>query len=152
MTFDETIDQGTGADGLTFTFANPALGAVPTSLGGPGGSLGYSGIPGVAVTFDTYQNGPDPSANFMGIATGAQGDILTYLATNTTIPTLLNATRRVVVTLQRRRAAGHARRDPGVQPGRHAAAVRPDRVDRGHRRVHGPPHDLQGHLRLTAPN
>jgi hypothetical protein len=98
VTFDETIDQGNGADGLTFTFADPALGALPTSLGGTGGSLGYSGIPGVAVTFDTYQNGSDPSANFMGIATGAAGDNLNYLATNTTIPTLRNATRRVVIT------------------------------------------------------
>ena len=70
VTFDETINQGTGADGLTFTFANPVLGALPTSLGLPGGGLGYAGIPGVAVTFDTYQNGTDPSANFMGIANG----------------------------------------------------------------------------------
>jgi hypothetical protein len=98
VAFDETIDQGNGADGLTFTFADPGAGATPTSLGGNGGSLGYSGIPGVAVTFDTYQNGNDPSANFMGIATGGNGDTLSYAATNATVPALHNATRHVVIS------------------------------------------------------
>ena len=33
VAFDATIDQGTGADGMTFTFGDPAAGANPTSLG-----------------------------------------------------------------------------------------------------------------------
>lgn len=97
VAFDATIDQGTGADGMTFTFADPSAGATPTSLGGDGGSLGYSGIPGVAVTLDTYQNGTDPSSNFVGIANSASGNYFNYAATSTAIPTLRNATRRVVI-------------------------------------------------------
>jgi len=98
VTFDETIDQGDGADGLTFTFADPVAGAVPTSLGTTGGGLGYSGIPGVAVAFDTYQNGADPSNNFVGIATSANGDNISYAATSTAIGPLRGNTRRVIIT------------------------------------------------------
>jgi hypothetical protein len=95
--FDATIDQGDGADGMTFTFGNPSAGAAPTSIGSAGGGLGYSGIPGVTVTLDTHQNGSDPNGNFVGIATSASGDTFNYAATNTTIPLLDNSTRRVVL-------------------------------------------------------
>jgi hypothetical protein len=94
--FDLTIDQGTGADGATFAVL-PAS-SVPTGVGLKGGGLGWSGLGGFAVTFDTYQNGTDPSANFVGVATSANGDVITYAATNTTVPPLKNATRHVVVT------------------------------------------------------
>jgi hypothetical protein len=97
VAFDETIDQGNGADGMTFTFADPAAGATASSLGADGGGLGYSGIPGVAVTFDTFQNGTDPSSNFVGIATSAIGDNLNYAGTNTTVPALRNTTHHIVV-------------------------------------------------------
>jgi hypothetical protein len=97
ISFDARIDQGTGADGMTLTFADPLAGATPTSLGTPGGGLGYSGIPGVAISFDTFRNGGDPSDNFVGIATTAFGDSLVFLATNSSIPPLQNATRRVVI-------------------------------------------------------
>jgi hypothetical protein len=97
VAFDATIDQGTGADGLTFVFADPAAGATATSLGAAGGGLGYSGIPGVAVTLDTYRGGSDPSANFVSIATAASGDNFTYAATSSAIPILQNSTRRVVL-------------------------------------------------------
>jgi len=97
VAFDATIDQGDGADGMTFTFGNPALGATATSIGSTGGGLGYAGIPGVAVTLDTHQNPGDPGGNFVGIATSATGDSLNYVATNTAVPILENSTRRVVI-------------------------------------------------------
>jgi hypothetical protein len=96
VSFDVTIDQGSGADGMTFTFADPAA-AGPTALGPSGGGLGYSGIPGAAVTFDTYQNGLDPSSNFIGIATSGLGDDISYASTATSIPALRNTTRHVVL-------------------------------------------------------
>ena len=100
--FDITIDQGTGADGASFILGNPTAGAKPTSVGGSGGALGAAGIPGVAVTFDTYDNGTaDPSGNFIGVARTGSG--LAYDKTATTIPTLRNATHHVTVVV----SAGH---------------------------------------------
>ncbi|MFJ3904929.1 choice-of-anchor D domain-containing protein [Streptomyces sp. NPDC090025] len=87
-TFTTVIGGGTGADGLSFALLDPAR-TTPAALGAGGGGLGYSGLPGVAVTFDTYDNGAkDPSANFLGIATGGTADALTYAATTTNIPQL----------------------------------------------------------------
>jgi PKD repeat protein len=94
--FDITIDQGNGADGAAFVLGNPAAGAQPTMVGGSGGALGAAGIPGVAVTFDTFQNGTDPSNNFIGIAVSGGG--LTYSGrTSTAIPTLRNSTQTIDV-------------------------------------------------------
>jgi glucose/arabinose dehydrogenase len=105
-TFDITIGQGTGADGAAFVIGNVAGGARPTSLGVVGGGLGFSGIPGVAVTFDTYKNGSDPSANFIGVATGGSGDVLAYATTATTgVPALRSTTHHVDVLV----SSGHLR-------------------------------------------
>lgn len=97
--FDASIGGGSGADGLTLTFADPSRGAAPTSLGAVGGGLGFSGIPGVAVALDTYRNAVNPSANFVGITDGpgTQADYLHWTATTTTIPELRTATRHVKV-------------------------------------------------------
>ena len=59
-------------------------------LGTYGGGLGFSGNSGIAVALDTYQNSQNPSANFVGVATGAgpQSDTLTWGATSTNVPTL----------------------------------------------------------------
>jgi hypothetical protein len=99
--FDLTIDQGNGADGATFILGDPAAGARPTSVGGTAGSLGASGIPGVAVTFDTFKNTTDISANFIGVAKTGNG--LVYNATATNIPTLRNSTHHVDIVV----SAGH---------------------------------------------
>jgi hypothetical protein len=101
INFDETIDAGSGADGLTLTLANPSAGATASSLGAAGGGLGFSGIPGVAVALDTYKNSVNPSANFVGITDGpaTKADLLHWLATSTNIGALRNATHHVTVTV-----------------------------------------------------
>jgi hypothetical protein len=58
-----------------------------------GGALGAAGIPGVAVTFDTFQNTSDPSNNFIGVAVTGGG--LAYNQTSTAIPTLRNTTQTI---------------------------------------------------------
>jgi hypothetical protein len=92
---------GGNGDGITFTMLDPALnpnGAA--SLGTSGGGLGYSGLHGVAVTLDTFKNVPnDPSSNFTAIATSGSNDVLTYAATNSSIPSLLSGPHTVDVTV-----------------------------------------------------
>jgi len=88
--FDITLGDGEGADGMTFTLLDAGV-ASPFALGGGGGGLGFSGVTGVAIAFDTYKNGTDPSNNFVGITTGpgATGpDNLVWQATSTTIAAL----------------------------------------------------------------
>ena len=99
-TFDALLENGTGADGLTFALLNAASG--PPVVGKYGGGLGYAGNHGVAVALDTYKNSQNPSANFVGVATGAgpQPDTLTWGATSTNVPTLHDSSSpiHVVVT------------------------------------------------------
>ncbi|MEU6142957.1 choice-of-anchor D domain-containing protein [Streptomyces sp. NPDC047081] len=96
--FTTVVGGGTGADGLTFSLIDPAR-ATPTALGAKGGGLGWTGVPGVAVTFDTYKNGTDPSANFVGIATAGTGTSLTYASTTTGVPNLRAGPHTVVVSV-----------------------------------------------------
>jgi hypothetical protein len=102
-TFTVQIGGGTGADGLAFMLLDPARNA-PTSLGDPGGGLGYEGLAGVAVTFITYAHDGYPSSNFVGIATGGSGGTLTFAATSTAIGQLRSGTHSVEVTTS---SAGH---------------------------------------------
>ena len=96
--FTTVIGGGTGADGLTFALLDPAK-TTPSALGANGGGLGWSGKPGVAVTFDTYRNGSDPSSNFVGIATSGSGSTLTYAATTTAVPPLRSGPHAVAVSI-----------------------------------------------------
>ena len=97
VAFDADIGGGTGANGMTLTFASPTS---TSFLGQAGGSLGYSGISGVAVGLANFQQGADPSANFVGIADGGPvSGIPNWVATNTGIPTLQGATTHVLVTI-----------------------------------------------------
>ncbi|MFJ8440406.1 choice-of-anchor D domain-containing protein [Kitasatospora griseola] len=94
--FTAVIGGGSGADGLAFVLLDAAH-ETPHSLGEGGGGLGYSGLHGLAVTLDTSQNANDPSANFVGLATGGNGDALTYAATATNIGDLRTGTHTVDV-------------------------------------------------------
>ncbi len=96
--FEQTINGGSGADGQTVTFADASK-AAPTALGEQGGGLGFAGISGIAVGFDTYKNSANPSSNFVGISNGAgtSAGTLNWLATSTTIPALRTATRHIKV-------------------------------------------------------
>jgi hypothetical protein len=99
-TFTETIDQGTGANGMAFVLADASQ-TGPTALGGDGGSLGFMGIPGVAVALDTYQGAGDPSGNFVGLTDGRDPSTggLHWIATSTAIPPLRNSTHSVTVAV-----------------------------------------------------
>jgi hypothetical protein len=94
--FTVQIGGGNGADGLSFMLLDP-LSASPTSIGVGGGGLGFSGLPGVAVTFVTYAQTGDPSNNFVGISTGGNGRAQVYAATSTNIGNLRSGTHAVEV-------------------------------------------------------
>jgi hypothetical protein len=98
--FDQTINSGTGADGQTVAFAD-ATKATPASLGYRGGGLGFSGIPGIAVAFDTYKNSVNPSSNFVGVTDGpgSSADLMHWLFTASPAASLRSATRHVKVEL-----------------------------------------------------
>ena len=97
--FEQTIGSGSGgADGQTLTFAD-ATKAGPTALGEDGGGLGFAGISGIAVAFDTFKNSVNPSNNFVGISDGAgtTAGTLHWLSTSTAIPALRTGTHKVKV-------------------------------------------------------
>jgi Abnormal spindle-like microcephaly-assoc'd, ASPM-SPD-2-Hydin/Flagellar-associated PapD-like len=97
VSFTETITGGTGADGMTMTLASPTS---PSFLGHDGGGLGYVGGPtGTSVVFRTFKGPIDPSNNFVAIADGDNMSWPNYLATNTTVPKLRNATHHMVVSI-----------------------------------------------------
>ncbi len=96
--FDAFIGPGSGADGMTFALADASV-AHPTALGVNGGGEGFSGITGIAVSLDTWQNSADPSSNFVGIATtNSPMQSLNYVSTNSSIPSLRNTVHHFVVT------------------------------------------------------
>ena len=98
VSFDAAIGGGTGANGMTLTFANPDS---PTFLGQGGGSLGYSGITGVAVGLSNFMQGTEPSGNFVGIADGGPVDgAPAWVATNSSIPALQGATTHVEISIK----------------------------------------------------
>ncbi|MFF5013351.1 choice-of-anchor D domain-containing protein [Streptomyces sp. NPDC001165] len=100
--FTATIGGGTGADGLALLLLDASK-ATAKSLGADGGGLGYAGLPGIAVTLDTYPNGGEPSNNFVGVATGGT-TLPSYTATSTAVPNLRSGTHAIDVTVS---GAGH---------------------------------------------
>ncbi|MBM3235043.1 hypothetical protein FJZ31_01965 [Candidatus Poribacteria bacterium] len=68
--FDFGMGKGTGADGLTFAVLDSAV-SDPTSLGGLGIDLGYGGLSGFAIEFDTWDNEviDNYSENHVGVDT-----------------------------------------------------------------------------------
>jgi len=96
--FDQTINSGTGADGQTLAFADAAK-ATTTALGARGGGLGFLGIPGIAVAFDTYKGTGAPSSNFVAITDGPvlKTSRLHWIVTASPAANLRSATRHIKV-------------------------------------------------------
>lgn len=101
VSFEIAMSGGTGADGETVALvpylspSDPVLSSeVSTATGG--GSIGFEGLTGVAVSFDTYQDScGDPSSNFVAIVWGTssscdgEGDLkYSGFPDSTSIPTL----------------------------------------------------------------
>jgi hypothetical protein len=78
--FRASVGGGSGADGLALALADGTV-SPATALGGGGGGLGWAGTSGIAVALDTYRNGGDPATPFVGVATGAGPQGLTWVAT-----------------------------------------------------------------------
>jgi hypothetical protein len=93
--FTAVMEGGSGADGLTLAFLDPAS-AATTDVGGTGGLLGFAGVAGAAVALDTWPNLNDPSDNFVGVAqgtktTGYNEEGPLWLATTTEVPRLIGS-------------------------------------------------------------
>jgi predicted lipoprotein with Yx(FWY)xxD motif len=96
--FNQQIGGGTGAEGMTFALLSPATARTAHGSGGPG--LGYAGLSGVAVVFDTHHVTGYPSSNFAGIATGASSTgVLTLTSAVNEIGQLRAGTHNVEVTV-----------------------------------------------------
>jgi hypothetical protein len=100
VSFLETINSGTGGNGLTMTLAN-ANKAGPTALGGAGSLLGYGGIKGVAVGLTTWGTTTNPSFNSIGVVTGVDADgNLAWAIDSSSIPSLRSSPNLVTVTVR----------------------------------------------------
>jgi hypothetical protein len=95
--FTAQLNGGSGADGMTFGLLDASK-ATPSSVGGSGGQLGFGGLPGVAVTLDTFKDAGYPSANFVGLATSTAGGSLSFVRTSTNVPNLRTGTHTIGVT------------------------------------------------------
>jgi hypothetical protein len=93
--FTASIGSG-GGNGMALVLLDAAK-AGAGSLGTAGSGLGYAGLPGIAITLNTYQSIGYPSNNFVGIATGGTGP-LTYAATHN-LATSLHGSTNVGVTI-----------------------------------------------------
>lgn len=83
--FDASIFGGHGGDGMTFALLDPSS---PGRVGGAGGGLGFSGLDGTAVVFDTFDNASGQLRGTIGIADAAAGTTFSYLASNTSVGNL----------------------------------------------------------------
>jgi RHS repeat-associated protein len=102
VTFDVNMSGGSGADGVTVDLLD-ATADGPTSVGSNGGGLGFGGLSGIGVGFDTYDDGctGDVSSNFVGVTDGSTcgGAVLNYHLGSSNLSTELHgATTPVTVT------------------------------------------------------
>ena len=83
--FDFYIGNGSGADGLTFAWVHSP------GLGSAGGYLGFEGLSGYMVEFDTYDNGGWEPSGFGENHIAVSNTVTSYLAANTiTVPEMEN--------------------------------------------------------------
>ncbi|MDP2898087.1 MAG: hypothetical protein Q8Q12_16250, partial [bacterium] len=81
VSFDIWIGDGSGADGMTFAWVEG-----PELLGGGGGSLGFYGLNGYGIKFDTYSGGDTEPENYVAIVEASQSSSSTGFAYDDTIP------------------------------------------------------------------
>jgi hypothetical protein len=99
-TFTARLNGGNGGDGMTFSLLSPT--SATTARGAGSGELGFGGLSGVSVVLGTRKDAGDPSANFVGIATGASQGHLVFAATSTKVPNLRSGTPVINVTVSGR--------------------------------------------------
>jgi hypothetical protein len=98
-TFVAQLSGGTGGEGMTLALLGP--GAKVTSVGANGQGFGFAGLPGLAVVLGTAGQVPGaPSANFVGISTGATSGVLNFAATAALPGSLRSGTHVVTVFLR----------------------------------------------------
>jgi hypothetical protein len=95
--FTARLSGGNGGDGMTFSLLNPA--SATTARGAGAGQLGVGGLSGVSVVLGTRKDAGDPSANFVGIATGSSHGHLVFAATSTRVPNLRRGTHVIIVAV-----------------------------------------------------
>ncbi len=91
--FDMRIAGGSGpGEGATLALVRPDAAGQPEGgrVGGAGPLLGFGGLGGVAVAFDTKQDAGDPSGNFIGLTDGASAGKLRWVATSSLSAALRN--------------------------------------------------------------
>jgi hypothetical protein len=83
-----------GADGLSFVMLDESD---PTLVGDDGDGLGYGGLSGYAVAFDSYYNFGDPSGNHVAIVETYNNNILN---SSTSVPSLAQGQHTAEVTFE----------------------------------------------------
>jgi hypothetical protein len=95
--FQVELTGGSGGEGMTFVLAD-ATKVSPTAIGAGSAGLGYAGLPGIAVAFDTVQQPGEPQVPLVGVPVGGSSTKLQYAAA-TSIPGLRSGWHTVTVTL-----------------------------------------------------
>lgn len=104
-TFTAKFGPGTGGDGIALSLLDPAHNG-PTALGGPGGSLGVAGQPGVVVALATGWNSALHMQNFVGVGYSTTGSsVIGYRSAVKLSTSLRQGTHQVDVQV----AGGHVR-------------------------------------------
>jgi len=96
VSFVEKSNGGTGANGLTLTFADASK-VKPTALGSGGPMLGFGRIPGVAVALQTAPSSTNSATNAVGLVAGVSGSGLDWISTDSAIPMLRSGTHLITV-------------------------------------------------------
>ncbi|WP_377267590.1 choice-of-anchor D domain-containing protein [Peterkaempfera sp. SMS 1(5)a] len=104
-TFTAQFGPGVGGDGMALSLLDPTRNA-PSALGGPGGSLGVAGRPGVVVALATGWNSTLRMQNFVGVGYSTPGSaVIDYRSAVRLSTSLRQGTHQVDVEV----AGGHVR-------------------------------------------
>jgi hypothetical protein len=102
--FSVFLGGGTGGEGMAFVMADASTNT-PTSLGAGGAGLGYGGLDGLAIAFDTVHQNGEPAAPVIGLVGGGASSNLLYFA-SAPVPKLRGAWHKVAVSVTRAASNG----------------------------------------------